>query len=65
MFNFLGPLTAIVNGKVTVVGITSFVSGNCSTTRPMGFARVASQRDWIIDNTDAGNYQCNNSTSNS
>ena len=57
-----GPLTTIVNGKVVVVGIGSVITNNCNTSRPMSFARVSSQKNWILENTDAGNYQCNIST---
>ena len=51
---YLGPLTAIVNGKVTLVGINSFVAGACSLDYPDGFARVTFRRDWILSNSDAG-----------
>ncbi len=53
-----GPLTAIVNGKVTVVGINSYVQGACMLKTPQGFARVSFQKDWILQNSDAGIYQC-------
>ncbi len=61
---FLGPLTAFVNGKVVVVGISSFVRGNCSLGYPNVFARVTFQKSWILSNTDAGAYQCVNVTGN-
>ena len=55
---YLGPLTAIFNGKVTLVGINSFVAGACSLDYPDGFARVTFRRDWILSNSDAGSWQC-------
>jgi hypothetical protein len=59
----LGPVTAIVNGKVTLVGVVSFGGQNCPNNLPVGFARVSFQKDWILSNTDAGDWQCNGTTS--
>ena len=53
-----GPLTAIVNGRVTLVGVTSFGFTGCPTTAAPAFARVTAVKDWILSNSDAGSYQC-------
>jgi len=45
-----------VNGRTTVVGIFSFSA--CDPTSPSGFASVTDKMDWILQNTDAGDYQC-------
>jgi hypothetical protein len=55
---FLGPLTTLVNGKVTVVGIVSFGRTTCTPLVANGYERVTFQKDWILNNTDAGNWQC-------
>jgi len=55
---FLGPLTAFIKGKVVVVGISSFVGGNCTLGIPNVFSRVTFQKSWILSNTDAAKYQC-------
>jgi secreted trypsin-like serine protease len=59
---FLGPLTTVANGKTTVVGVTSFADAKCSTASPSVFARVTTVKDWILSNTDAGDYQCSTGT---
>ena len=48
----------MVNGRVTVVGSTSFGYTGCPTTAPPVFARITAGKDWILANSDAGNYQC-------
>jgi secreted trypsin-like serine protease len=48
----------MVNGKVTLVGVVSFGGQNCPNNLPVGFSRVSFQRDWILSNTDAGDWQC-------
>ncbi len=57
-FEFQGPLTALINGKLTVVGIVSFGRTSCTPSVPNGYARVTDQKDWIISNSDAKDYQC-------
>jgi hypothetical protein len=52
----------MVNGKVTLVGVVSFGGLSCPTNLPVGLARVSHQKDWILSNTDAGNWQCNSTT---
>ena len=58
----LGPLTSIIDGRVTLVGVNSFVMStdteNCSLSFPDYFANVAQVSQWILRNTDAGLYQC-------
>jgi hypothetical protein len=48
---------------VTLVGVVSFGGQNCPNNLPVGFARVSFQKDWILSNTDAGDWQCNGTTS--
>ena len=48
----------MVNGRVTVVGVTSFGFSGCPTTAPPAFARVTAGKDWILANSDAGSFQC-------
>ena len=49
-----GPLVASVNGKTTLVGVTSFGEG-CALPPFSGvYARVTAQKQWILDNSDAG-----------
>lgn len=53
---------AMVNCRVTVVGLSSFGPGNCKLTDlPSVFATATAQRDWILANTDAGSYLCSSS----
>ena len=43
-----GPLVCMENGKLSLVGVTSFVSSKaCSLDRPTGFVRVTSFLSWI------------------
>ena len=58
-YTISGPVTAMVNGKVTLVGVVSFGGQNCPNNLPVGFSRVSFQRDWILSNSDAGDWQCN------
>ena len=55
---FSGPLTALINGKVTLVGLVTGGEFNCSVPgRANYFARVTAKRDWILQNSDAGEWQ--------
>jgi hypothetical protein len=54
----LGPATAIVDGRVTFIGVLSF--GPCSPDWPFGFARVSNQLDWIKSNSDVSKFNCRN-----
>ena len=56
-FKLAGPLTTVVNGKSTLVGVTSF-GITCNPWYPAGYARVSSQKAWILSNTDVANYPC-------
>jgi hypothetical protein len=58
LFLTKGPLTAIVNGKVTVAGIVSFGRTTCTPLFPNGYERVTFQKDWILNNSDAASWQC-------
>ena len=49
--DFSGPLMAIVDGRTTVVGVTSLL-------KLQVFARVTSALQWILDITDAADWQC-------
>jgi hypothetical protein len=60
-FYILGPWTKVVNGKITLIGVTTLLfSGACSTHLPTGFSPVASVLDWIRANSDVDNWPCNN-----
>jgi hypothetical protein len=60
LFSFVkGPLTAVVNGKITVVGIVSFGRTTCTPLVANGYERVTFQKDWILSNSDAALWQCN------
>jgi hypothetical protein len=63
-FNFIkqGPATIVIGGKITLVGIASFVFLNdsfCATDYPSAFARVSTQLQWIRKNTDVSERDCN------
>jgi hypothetical protein len=55
----IGPLTALVNGRITVVGIVSFGRTTCTPLVANGYERITFQKDWIISNSDAATWQCN------
>jgi hypothetical protein len=50
----------MIDGKLTLIGVISF-SGEkpCNYKLPMGFARVSDQLDWIKENTDVNDWECN------
>ncbi len=54
----IGPLTALVNGKITLVGIVSFGRTTCTPLAANGYERVSFQKDWILSNSDAAAWQC-------
>ena len=57
---FKGTMTVMANSRVVIVGVTSF--GNdfgCGLKEfPTVGARISFVRDWILDHTDAGEWQC-------
>ena len=52
-----GPLAATLNGKVTLVGVASFGSICGKPPYPGVYARVSTQKSWILANSDAGSCQ--------
>ncbi len=47
-------MAATLNGKFTIVGITSFGVGCAEPPFPGVYARVTAQKTWILSNSDAG-----------
>jgi hypothetical protein len=45
------------------VGIVSFGYPSCSPLQPNGYGRVTFQKDWILNNSDAANWQCGSAIS--
>jgi hypothetical protein len=58
LFHSSAPLTTLVEGRATVFGVFSFGEKDCQLNKPMAFARVTEFLDWILYNTDAGNFRC-------
>lgn len=52
-----GPLVTSLNGKATLVGVTSFGIGCAQSPYPGVYARVTAQKSWILANSDAGTCQ--------
>ena len=53
-----GPLTVELNGKVVLVGISSYGTDCYGDPNPMIFARLSKVVEWIFYQTDAKKYQC-------
>jgi len=58
-----GPATTMVNGKLTLVGLTSFSmidadGKTCKSHIPAAYARISDQLKWIRDNTDVAEVEC-------
>jgi hypothetical protein len=53
----LGPLVGLANRKIVVFGITSLASKCEKDPHPILFTRVAAQRKWILDNSNADGCQ--------
>jgi|FrelakmetLWP11LW_1041352.scaffolds.fasta_scaffold820288_1 hypothetical protein len=53
----------MVNGKLTLVGLTSFSmidadGKTCKSHIPAAYARISDQLKWIRDNTDVAEVEC-------
>ncbi|XP_039249387.2 chymotrypsinogen A-like [Styela clava] len=46
-----GPLVQTINGVITLIGATSWAPSTCTTQYPSGWAKLAKERQWILDNT--------------
>ena len=55
---FLGPLTAEIFGKTTLVGLVSFGQYCADPNYPGVYSRVTDNIDWIFQNSDAKYWQC-------
>jgi len=47
-----GPFVAIINNKVTVIGLASTTFPQCTVDHPAIFTNLVSFYDWIMDNID-------------
>ena len=54
----LGPLTADDHEKVVLVGLTSTGQACAHPIFPGIFARISTNMDWILENSDAAEWQC-------
>lgn len=55
----LAPITAVIDGRVTLVGIST-AALDCSS--PIVIAKVSCVLDWLLSNTDAYSYQSQKGT---
>ena len=53
MVSYAGPMVAMMNNRVTLVGVTSYGNGCAKSPYPGVYARVSAQRSWILANSDA------------
>jgi len=56
--NLLGPLTAKDGEKVVLVGVVSFGHACAHPRFPGVYARISTNMDWILANSDAAEWQC-------
>jgi hypothetical protein len=59
---FVGPAVTLIDGRITLIGVISFSIADCNGTVPEGFFRVSHQLEWIHENTDASEWDCNKKT---
>ena len=59
----VGPAVSLIDGRITLIGVISFgISDICKGESPEGFFRVSHQLEWIHENTDVSEWNCNDQT---
>ena len=54
-------MTVMMNGKIVLIGIMSLGKHSCEVSGIPGVgSRVSTHRQWILENSDAQQYQCFN-----
>jgi hypothetical protein len=55
---FLGPLAVVDQNRVVLVGVLCFIHKCGDPVVPTVSIRVSTIKDWILANSDAGQWQC-------
>ena len=59
----VGPAVSLIDGRITLIGVISFnIADKCKGTVPGGLFRVSHQLEWIHENTDVSEWNCNDQT---